>query len=344
MRSTHRFWQVAVLALGCSGAGCGLIEVRPEQLTSGELGFKTVASKPGVNWQCQSLAVRGDLLVILTGQKIILYKKGEGIFYHVAKGPSGNTQAQALAWAKDPDACSKWNLANWLPTQSGVYYALNHPSLIQTFDNAETDPQKLFSRITEGPPYFSRNGEIDGYSTISNTRRGPASKFFFEVANEMDGLRARDLYPGIETIRSSLTPQAVAKAKAERAAEGQLAVQKRRDAMNAARASFERAANQAKGVGMTLCSQDNRIAQVEQVAGARIKLLLRGRALGRYGEFGEVGPHRLGFAQDSDEAHAARPIQDDYFLFNPLSGSVRISNGSDVFWDESRYWGVCDYR
>lgn len=94
---------------------------------------------------------------------------------------------------------------------------------------------------------------------------------------------------------------------------------------------------------MTVCSSDNRLGYVEQVAGPRIKILLKGRAVGNYGEFGEFGPFDLDDTGMVD-LQQARPITDANFLFRPLTKQVRFANRQELIWDEGRYWAACEYR
>lgn len=123
----------------------------------------------------------------------------------------------------------------------------------------------------------------------------------------------------------------------------------------AAQARFSSLATRPKSVGTTVCSADNRLGYVEQVAGPRIKVQIKGRAVvGRdrvYQDSDPKGPFDVdtsGLPVDWYSNPGWRnvevPVLDSHFLFQPLQ-TIRIGplNAGQI-WDDGRYWGACDWR
>lgn len=158
------------------------------------------------------------------------------------------------------------------------------------------------------------------------------------------GLQARQLAMG-ESIRPQL--QALDARQAEKNLRNEqtaTAAKVRRDAIATQGAQrFASASAATKEVGMTICSSDNRLGYVEQVAGPRVKVMLKGRAIGTYEEFGELGPFKLGGVR-AVALGEPEPIEDANFLFQPLQRQVRFADLEGLIWDEGRYWGMCAFR
>jgi len=110
-----------------------------------------------------------------------------------------------------------------------------------------------------------------------------------------------------------------------------------------------------KSVGTAVCSPDNRMGFVEQVAGDRIKILIKGQAVAKrdaiYGHGNPLGPFKvdtqgLAFADafGPQGAGLELPILDPYYLFKPHP-TIRIGGrDGDVTWDDGRQWGACGWR
>lgn len=128
-------------------------------------------------------------------------------------------------------------------------------------------------------------------------------------------------------------------------------------ANRAAEQQFQSAAVAPKTVGASVCSADNRMGYVEQVAGSRLKLLLRGRAVAARnainGHGNVLGPFKLDtdrLSMDDETSPESSmielPVTDSYYLFKPHR-NVQIAStasSSGTIWDDSRYWGACDWR
>ncbi|WP_421793752.1 hypothetical protein [Hydrocarboniphaga effusa] len=126
------------------------------------------------------------------------------------------------------------------------------------------------------------------------------------------------------------------------------------EANSTADRSFAALSATQKNVGSTVCSRDNRIGYVEQATGAKIKVLLRGRAVAqRDAVFGrnplgpfEVDKTGLSFEQvhGPNSGNIELPVIDPNFLFKPHQ-TVRIAPvAASQIWDESRFWAPCAWR
>lgn len=123
----------------------------------------------------------------------------------------------------------------------------------------------------------------------------------------------------------------------------------------AASQKFQAAASAPKTLGATVCSADNRLGYIEQVAGARIRLSVKGRAVsGRdsiYAHGNPLGPFKLDTSRlrledriGRDGANIEVPVLDPHYLFKPLP-TVRIGPiDTGELWDDARYWGLCHWR
>lgn len=330
---------LAFVAMSSVFAGCAS---SPEYQTSTELGFRIVATKPAKHWKCQKLSVRGDLLAYMVGSDIVLYHKKEGVFIYGSMNKQGMTPSQIQASFENPEACAGWNLANWQVTDQ--FYVFNHPYFIEAFDNAESDPEAFFAKVQYGPPYFAPDQRRDGEYTASRSRREPVSPHFYAIADQLSSLTAAGLISQIDLVRRILSPEAVAARRANTIADNRTAANNRAAIAEAARQAFLSAAARAKQVGATVCSADNRVAYVEQVAGDRVKLTVRGRALARQEQFGALGPFKVVFSSSLGTAYDEQPVGDPHFLFNRLPGPIRLTTESAVLWDASQFWGECEYR
>lgn len=331
---------LVVVAMSSVFAGCAS---SPEYQNSTELGFKIVGTKPAKHWRCQKLSVRGDLVAYMLGSSITLYRKKEGVFIHGIMNKQGMTPSQVQASFENPEACAGWNLANWQVIDR-EFYVFNHPYFIEAFDNAESDPQAFFAKVPYGPPYFTPEHRMDGEYTVSRSSRKAISPHFYAVADQLSSLTAAALISQIDFVRQVMSPDAVAARRAKTIADNRTAATNRAAVAEAARQAFVSASARTKQVGTTVCSADNRVAYVEQIAGDRVKLAVRGRAVAREEQFGALGPFKVGFRSSLGTVHDEQPVEDPHFLFNRLPGPIRLTTETAVLWDESQFWGECDYR
>lgn len=110
-----------------------------------------------------------------------------------------------------------------------------------------------------------------------------------------------------------------------------------------------------KSVGMSVCSPDNRMGYVEQVAGDKLKILIKGRAVAKrdaiYGHGNPLGPFKVDtqglpfeLSVGAQGMSLELPILDPYYLFKPHS-TIRIGGrNGDLIWDDSRQWGACGWQ
>ena len=333
-------WAMLMVAVACAAlTGCGLA---PKYVTSTELGFTILDTKPAKNFRCQRLSVRGDVLAYMSGETITLYRKEEGIFFYGKMNRDFLTQCSNQKLFQDPEACLKWNIANWKVTDAR-YYAFNHPHFIELFDKADQDPQRFFNEMPWGPPYFGLGDVRDGEKVVSFVGWTPGDVSFEAIANEISTLQADKLFQGMTELRQRLSPAGIAAAKARRAASNQAAADRRGANSRAARQAFSAAAMAPKSVGATVCSADNRIAFIEQVSGSRLKLSIRGWAMARRQKFGELGPYDLERGPDNFGMYDEGRILDPYFLFYPLTGSITVSRAPETLWDNGSSWALCNY-
>lgn len=114
-----------------------------------------------------------------------------------------------------------------------------------------------------------------------------------------------------------------------------------------------------KPVGTAVCSADNRLGYVEQQAGGRIKILIKGHAVAKrdavYGHGNPLGPFKVDTqgltvadAIGPQGAGIELPILDPYYLFKPHStirlGGREGEGEGEMIWDDGRQWGTCSWR
>lgn len=128
-----------------------------------------------------------------------------------------------------------------------------------------------------------------------------------------------------------------------------------RQANLAAEQRFSTLSSASKSTGVTVCSRDNRLGYVEQVAANKIKVLVKGKAVAErdavYGHGNPLGPFKVDSSGLSYEMalgehgkHLELPVLDPLYLFKPHS-AIRIAPlAAGHIWDEGRYWAACDWR
>ena len=203
--------------------------------------------------------------------------------------------------------------------------------------------QSVFDRVRPDAARFYAQPDLRRYYWLSVGS-------FDRYAARVPAIRA-DYLQRVVAIRDSIRPQSEAIAEADRAearAEQQrsdAALSARQAIASAAADRFRSAAAFKKEIGLIVCSSDNRLAYVEQIAGVRVKLTVRGQAAGTFEEFGRYGPRslksRTGQYLRHDEAGL---IEYPNFLFQPLSSAVRFTSAPETIWDLSERWGVCEFR
>jgi hypothetical protein len=279
------------------------------------------------------------LYYIRTGfDELTLYKPGQGIYANLRLDVGGDCLAAPLIGTGNSDA---------------HYYVVVHPSLQAIFDNVAVNPTAFLDVVNAGPPYFE-SPKYPGYRRVSESNRklpkqkdGHGWVGLRLVRDELLTLTAVDVAPNIATLRNNAYASE-AKAKADAEAKDARAANldaQRRAAASRAAALFGEAAQFPKSLGQTVCSADNRIAQVEQVSGGRIQLSMRGRALGQKYMDEVRGPFKFGAPWTSNYAEmlAGEIVADPHFLFQGFP-DLKFARASGSFWDEARYWGVCNYR
>lgn len=200
------------------------------------------------------------------------------------------------------------------------------------FDRVRPDVKNVYSNSDLYRYYWFSVGSFNRYAVrvpaIREERQQRATAMYEAVRPQTQALVAADLADVQKTEQRAAQARAV-----------------RLEISNSAAARFRAAAAAGKSIGSTVCSADNRVAYIEQAAGSRIKLTVRGRAMGTYGEFGKFGPHSLVSPTGQYAMNTTpQPIDDAHFLFHPLPRPVQLSREPQVIWDEASFWGACDYR
>ncbi len=304
-----------------------------------------------------SIFTKGGLTYFSEPEIVTIYRPGDGIFVRV---PVGYEQVRG-----DIDGTKNVNFRHvpsnvgWtLPTVVGV----RNPDLIRIWDNAPSAPEvwaATFSTVAERTASRSWLRQANGagqykgesfYVTgkpIPNGASGDMSLFAF-CERFMASAEAISAVPELASARmySSQADSRAVRQQKENEERSRIARDQRAAIAQQAADSFDRAVRSPKRIGVTVCSSDNRVAYIEQVEGERVKLTVRGRAIGNYDEFGSFGPKALTAPATffSGDANAKRPIEDPNFLFLPLPKPVQLTRESQALWDQGQYWGVCDYR
>jgi len=120
----------------------------------------------------------------------------------------------------------------------------------------------------------------------------------------------------------------------------------------AAEQRFRQHLTETKQVGMTVCSINNRIGYIEQIAGPRIKVEVRGYAGGRYSQVvGPQGPFDLDSSMMSlDEAADLQsrrlplPVKDPYFFYQGQKElPILPLNKPKTVWEMADSWATCTW-
>lgn len=274
---------------------------------------------------------------------VTIYRPGEGLFTRV--------QYDSKRIEEDVDGTKTVDFRRWpagAPRNAPIVMAIRHPNIIAAWDGALSDPLSWLSNygVSTKSHFVTYKGGrlyVDG-PRVNITRSGRTAPF--DAAEQfLLTATATTAVPTIASVRSDAAQWDARSAQQSAAASArEVAAKQRREAIVAqASQRFLEASKAKKEVGTTVCSSDNRWGYVEQISGPRVKILLRGRAIGSYGDFGDYGPYSTGDVQSTD-AGEFNTIEDPNFLFRPINRNVRFANLSDVIWDESRYWGLCSYR
>lgn len=276
---------------------------------------------------CRALFWKDGLLFVLIGGQVTLYKPGDGIFVSL----NGFLSDDKGGRDADPNRCLHhlfWQAGN----TGAQYYAILHPELKALFDNARSDPAALMREISTGAPGFTRDGRWrEAKVSVASEVRVEGNTGYGNYRSQLlPNLSVTSLFPDIAQMRVEASQQLAAKQRSD----AKVSQMKRDDATRAAgivaaaRAVFEVARNRPKRVGTTVCSQDNRLADVEQVAEGRVRLLVRGFAV-------------------STNAYE-EPIKRPFYLFQPSESDepreIRIRQSPSQIWDGAEHWAECDFR
>jgi len=330
-----------LLAIACVASGCAITpaDTRPSYQ---QAGYELVYNEPS-RWErtpyfgrmregwsaCRALFWNEGLLFLVVGGQVTIYKPGDGIFVSLDGFPSDDKGGADA----DPNRCLHHLFWKARPT-GAQYFAILHPELKALFDDARSNPQALMQEIRHGAPGFTGNGmwREAKVSIASEVRIENVTGYGNYRSELLPLLSVYELFPDIARLRAE-AGQEMARKQQRDAAFSEVRRQSAARAANAAaaaKAAFERVRFQAKRVGDTVCSQDNRIAHVEQVSGNRIRLLMQGHAI------------------SSDVGRSPSPITSPYYLFRSSEfgeeRQINIQRTPGEIWDGAEHWGACGYR
>ncbi len=178
-------------------------------------------------------------------------------------------------------------------------------------------------------------------------------------------VRERDARMGVAKATADYAASAPAREAAAQAASQEAARQRalKRQQFQADRQRLAREAQnrfaalsaQPKSIGATVCSRDNRLGYVEQVAGSRIKLAIKGRAVvGRdrvYRDDDARGPFDvdttglpIDWVSNPGLSNVEVAVLDPHYLFQSHQTIKLGPIGTGEIWDDAVYWSACDWR
>ena len=281
-----------------------------------------------------SIFTKGDLIYFVAPNQVTLFNPSEGLLVTLRYDSSGIR--------KDLDGTKSVDFSRITSTTAIEVWGIGDADVVRTWKQAAANPQQWNAFFSSGPQYPWTQGPLVPGSIIPTA---PGNSVFETVESDLGSTSALQAVPGIESKQEWVAGASARENQARAATEAlkQAAEARSREIRVEADHRFRRASALPKAIGTTACSSDNRVAYIEQVAGVRVKLTLRGFAVGRMGEFGEYGPYALK-VDGAPDSSGNLPIEDPNFLFRPLTKPVQMGNLGGVIWDDSRYWGACDYR
>lgn len=291
-----------------------------------------------------SIFTGNGLYYFVERDTLTIYRPGEGMYVVLRIDP------RSIGDDVDGTRVVDFSRARGVNNASPRVILIRHPDVIGIWDRALKHPEGWLSSFggpSGGRTHFNNyKGDTYYLTGITIPVDSSGKRATFEAAeNFLSRQTAAAAKEDIVSVRAhaAQADNRQAQKDAAKEARAQQAQSRLQEIASQAERRFQQAVSTPKSIGATVCSADNRIAYIEQMAGPRIKLTLRARAVGSYREFGEFGPYDI--VEPDVVAHGnSGPIRDANFLYHPLSKQVRISSLTDVIWDESRYWGVCDYR
>lgn len=343
--------------------GCAL-RYSTDQPWANQIGYETVYVE---TWdadrrenRCRALYWHKGLLVIQYGSTSAIYKPGDGLFAVFLRNRLLSPKHRQ--YKQGSQGCQ--NNIFWDPLIiDRDMYVVVHPELKAIFDNARSNPQALISIFSSAPPEFTRDGRWKD-APVADSVRGfiPTSAEFEDVLTSiMPSLSVATVFPDIEVRRKNaaqaepLRLKADAEEKAEMDGLRARIMAKRKAALTTAISAFQSAAER-KQRGETVCSADNRIGYVEDIASGRVKVSVRGLAAYRkpgipgrqvidepYGPFGLDYSREFNIGSQHYNMQTVVPIRDKYYLFFPGRDITFVAAPAEL-WDDAKNWARCTYR
>lgn len=299
---------VAVALLLCSAVSTArAFDIRDYQLIYHESGGVTVFT-------------RGNLVYFVQRGTVTIYRPIEGRFvrlpYDTTRIEGDDDGTRSVDFSKPPKAG---------PREPPIVVAIRDPATLRLWDEVARQPatRPEFGFLTNDPRRDRAYAVVGDLPDMAQPDEAFDSAVRYLAAVSFDPREEKERRSHQDEIEAAVAagPEGISRLGAKR---------------------FMQAAAVPREVGMTVCSADNRVAFIKQVDGARVRLLVRGRAVGNQGDFGPYGP----FDTALFEAPAGRPIPitDPYFLFLPLPGAVKFVRVEEKLWDLGRLWAICGYQ
>jgi hypothetical protein len=176
-----------------------------------------------------------------------------------------------------------------------------------------------------------------------------------ERDTRMGVIKARQDYAAAAPAREAAAQAASQEAARQRALKRQQFQTERQRLAREAQNRFTTLSAQPKTIGMTVCSRDNRLGYVEQLAGSRIKLAIKGRAVVRrervYRDDDARGPFDvdttglpIDWVSNPGLSNLEVAVLDPHYLFQPQQTIKLGAIGTGEIWDDATYWAACDWR
>lgn len=171
----------------------------------------------------------------------------------------------------------------------------------------------------------------------------------------MGAIKARQDYAAAAPAREAAAQAASQEAARQRALKRQQFQADRQRLAREAQNRFATLSAQPKSIGATVCSRDNRLGYVEQLAGPRIKLAIKGRAVVRrervYRDDDARGPFDvdttglpIDWVSNPGLSNVEVAVLDPHYLFQPHQ-TIKLGHiNTGEIWDDATYWAACDWR
>lgn len=171
----------------------------------------------------------------------------------------------------------------------------------------------------------------------------------------MGVIKAQQEYAAAAPAREAAAQAASQEAARQRALKRQQFQEDRQRLAREAQNRFATLSTQPKSIGATVCSRDNRLGYVEQLARSRIKIAVKGRAVVRrervYRDDDARGPFDvdttglpIDWVSNPGLSNLEVGVLDPHYLFQPHQTIKLGPINTGEIWDGANFWAACDWR